>query len=153
MYVTGNDPVKTVLYNEMCAWSGALIASKQYRRDKERGQEGKVPMVHQYTLRSVTTSGHVKYRRNSLACKMQEDSACNTGDSACWLVLINWQGRSSAKKHGQWSSKNKKRDLSCIYTGHLASYYWECRKTAGMVPVSGLIRFMLRKSYSKNNAA
>ena len=22
-------------------------------------------------------SGHVKYKRNSLACKMQEDSACN----------------------------------------------------------------------------
>ncbi len=34
------------------------------------------------TLRSVTMSGHVKYKRNSLACKMQEDSACNTGDSA-----------------------------------------------------------------------
>ncbi len=30
------------------------------------------------TLRSVTMSGHVKYKRNSLACKMQEDSACNT---------------------------------------------------------------------------
>ncbi len=28
-----------------------------------------------YTLRSVTMSGHVKYKRNSLACKMQEDSA------------------------------------------------------------------------------
>ena len=30
------------------------------------------------TLRSITMSGHVKYKRNSLACKMQEDSACNT---------------------------------------------------------------------------
>ena len=36
-----------------------------------------------YTLRSVTMSGHVKYKRNSLACKMQEDNACNTGNSAC----------------------------------------------------------------------
>ncbi len=31
-----------------------------------------------HTLRSVTLNGHVKYVRNSLACKMQEDSACNT---------------------------------------------------------------------------
>ncbi len=31
-----------------------------------------------YTLRSVTMSGHVKYKRSSLACKMQEYSACNT---------------------------------------------------------------------------
>ena len=36
-----------------------------------------------YTLRSVTMTGHVKYRRNSLACKMQEDPAYNTGNSAC----------------------------------------------------------------------
>ncbi len=38
-----------------------------------------------HTLRSVTMSGHVKCKRNSLACKMQEDSACNTGDPACKL--------------------------------------------------------------------
>ncbi len=42
-------------------------------------------------------SGHVKYKRNSLACKMQEDSAC----------------------------KNVKRDSSCTYTGHSVSPHWE----------------------------
>ncbi len=40
------------------------------------------------TLRSVTMSGHVKYKRNSLACKMQEVSACNTGDSACNFIFL-----------------------------------------------------------------
>ena len=29
-----------------------------------------------------------KYRRNYLACKMQEDSACNNGDSACNFISI-----------------------------------------------------------------
>ena len=38
---------------------------------------------NQYTLNSVTGSGHVKYKRNSLACKMHENSACNSVDSAC----------------------------------------------------------------------
>ncbi len=33
-------------------------------------------MLH--ALSEVLMSGHVKYKRNSLACKMQEDSACNT---------------------------------------------------------------------------
>ena len=41
-----------------------------------------------YTLRSVTMGGHAKYRRNSLACKMQEDSACNTGDWACNFIFL-----------------------------------------------------------------
>ena len=41
-----------------------------------------------YTLRSGTMSGHVRYKRNSLACKMQGDSACKTGDSACKLILL-----------------------------------------------------------------
>ncbi len=35
------------------------------------------------TLTSVTGSGHVKYKRNYLACKIHENSACNLGDSAC----------------------------------------------------------------------
>ena len=70
-----------------------------------------VEMLHYYmyyicNLRSITMSDRVKYKRNSLACKMQEDSACNTGDS---VVLTNRQESSSARKHVQWSSKNKKR--------------------------------------------
>ena len=36
-----------------------------------------------YTLSSVIGSGHVKHKRNSLACKIHENSACNIGDSAC----------------------------------------------------------------------
>ncbi len=36
-----------------------------------------------------------------------------------WAFIQN----SSTKKHGQWSSKNKKGDLSCSYTGHSASHY------------------------------
>ncbi len=36
-----------------------------------------------YTLRHVMMSGHVKYKRNSSACKIQEDSACFTENSAC----------------------------------------------------------------------
>ena len=42
------------------------------------------------------------------------------------IDLSNKQESSSAKKHDQWSSKNRKRDLSCTYTGHFASHYWEC---------------------------
>ncbi len=76
----------------------------------------------QYTLRSVMMSGQYKYRRNPSACKIAEESACTTGDSAC-----NRHEDSSAKKHGQWSSKNRKRDSSCTYTGHSPSHYWECR--------------------------
>ena len=30
--------------------------------------------------------GHVEYTRNSLACKMHENSACNTGD-LCWTFV------------------------------------------------------------------
>ncbi len=30
-----------------------------------------------HTLNSVTGSGHVKYKRNSLACKIHENAACN----------------------------------------------------------------------------
>ena len=41
-----------------------------------------------YTLRSVTVSGHVKCKRNSLACKIQEDSAGNSGDSACNFIFL-----------------------------------------------------------------
>ncbi len=127
-------------------------------------------------------SGQYKYRRNASACKIAEESACTTGDSACKLiflyfkycllhfwqasghVLLMWTQRScmfschvflqlslssnhltsilqdnsswqtdmrahqsSAKKHGQRSSKNRKRDSSCTYTGHSPSHYWECR--------------------------
>ncbi len=94
-----------------------------------------------YTLRSVTMSSHVKYRGNPLACKIQEDSACNTGDSAC----------SSAKKHGQWSSKNKKTDLSCTYTGHLASHYWECssRSRRRYLTLGGDVVMTMRSIYDE----
>ncbi len=40
--------------------------------------------------------------------------------------MANRHEDSSAKKLGQWSSKNRKRDLSCTYTGHSPSHYWEC---------------------------
>ncbi len=32
---------------------------------------------------TLTGSGHVKYKRNFLACKMHENSACSRGDSTC----------------------------------------------------------------------
>ncbi len=47
--------------------------------------------------------------------------------------MANRHEDSSAKKHGQWSSKNRKRDSSCTYTGHSRSHYWECKK----VPING----------------
>ncbi len=39
--------------------------------------------VNLHTLNSVTGNGHVKYKRNSLACKMHENSACSHGDLVC----------------------------------------------------------------------
>ena len=106
-----------------------------------------------YTLRSVTMSGHVKCKRNSLACKMQEDSACNFNIGHCifnrpmamYTVYIHFQSiqciwmtnrqeSSSAKKHGQWSSKNKKWThpvlilATCRYTTEsvrkIIPWYW-----------------------------
>ena len=41
-----------------------------------------------YTLGSVAMSGHAKYKRKSLACKMQEDSTCNTGDPAYNFIFL-----------------------------------------------------------------
>ena len=41
-----------------------------------------------YTLNSVTGSGHVKFKRNSLACKMLENLAFNAGDSAYMRVHL-----------------------------------------------------------------
>ena len=77
-----------------------------------------------YNLRSVTMNGHVKYKRNSLACKMQEDSACNTGDSACNFIFL-WQTdrRVHLLKSMASGHLKIKRDSSCTY---LASHYWEC---------------------------
>ncbi len=43
--------------------------------------------------------------------------------------MANRHADSSAKKHGQWSCKNWKRDLSCTYAGHSLSHYWECTKS------------------------
>ncbi len=54
-------------------------------------------MIFNYAaLRSVTMSGQHKYRRNPSACKIAEESACTTGDSACKLIqnvmlYIGWQ--------------------------------------------------------------
>ena len=49
-----------------------IMVHKCRKRKRE-----KLISVRGYTLKSVTMSGHAKYKRNSLAWKMQEDSACN----------------------------------------------------------------------------
>ncbi len=59
-------------------------------------------------------SGQYKYRRNPSACKIAEESACTT---AC-------------KSMASGPLKIEKWDLSCIYTGHSPSHYWECRQNA-----------------------
>ena len=69
-----------------------------------------------HTLRSVMTSVQVKYRRNSLACKMQEDSACNTGDSA---------------KQGQWSSKKGTCPVLMLATWHHTTESAVCSEHQG----------------------
>ena len=44
--------------------------------------------IFSHTLRSVTMSGQYKHRRNPSACKIAEESACATGDSACKLIFL-----------------------------------------------------------------
>ncbi len=55
-----------------------------------------------YTISSVTGSGHVKYKRNSLACMIHENSAYNIGDSAC--------------NTGQWPCTY---DVDTVISGHV----------------------------------
>ncbi len=52
--------------------------------------------------------------------------------------MVNIHEDSSAKKHGQQSSKNQRRDLSCTYTGHSPSHYWEWKFSVVDVTMSAL---------------
>ncbi len=62
----------------------------------------------------VCMSGHVFLQLSSSLTSILQDNSSWQTDGPC------------AKKHGQWSSKNRKRDSSCTYTGHSPSHYWEC---------------------------
>ncbi len=71
----------------------------------------RLQVLTSYTLRSVTMSGHVNYKRNSLAGKMQEDLVCNTGDSACSTHLPISLILAMAYLTGQWPISDMMHEL------------------------------------------
>ena len=43
-----------------------------------------------YILNSIRGSGPVKYKRNSLTCKMNENSACDPGDLVFYMITCKF---------------------------------------------------------------
>ncbi len=87
-----------------------------------------------HTLSSVTESGHVKYKRNSIACKIHENSACTIGAQHVTVIFLVYY----IKGGDQISSTFRKNQSGCFHslpgnpvhsllTWPLPSQYWECR--------------------------